>query len=157
MNSKMATSKKILILHPHFTLAGGAGNFVLEVGSRLFAKGYEITVCTIRCDPELIKNYKDSIQFIDIGGALSSSFRHWLTLPIFLFKLFRTCDRLSPDLIFAQVFPSNWWGFIYKALRPKTKLLWMCQEPSAFIHSKTWIAAITDPAMNFVRRHIVII
>ncbi|MFO7766095.1 MAG: glycosyltransferase, partial [Pelovirga sp.] len=41
-----------------------------------------------------------------------------------------------------QVFPSNWWGFIYKRLHPSIKLVWICHEPSAFIHSMEWIGGL---------------
>ena len=144
--------KTILILHPHFTIAGGAGNFVLEVGSRLADKGYKIIVCCISCNQKIVAPYRDKMEFIELGGPLSSSLKFWLLLPLFLFKVVRTCDRINPDLIFPQVFPANWWGFLYKLLRPKVKSIWMCQEPSAFIHSKTWISAIRDPLMNFLLR-----
>lgn len=147
-----STSIKILIFHPHFTIAGGAGNFVLETGSRLAEKGYKVIVLTISVDPEIVKSSSKKIEFIELGGPLSSSLSFWLALPLLLRKVLKICDKINPDVLFPQVFPANWWGFFCKFMRPNYKLLWMCQEPSAFIHSKIWIDAVTDRFMNFVLR-----
>lgn len=143
---------KILILHPHFTIAGGAGTFVLEVGHRLVARGFTVTVCSIRSDEKIVGPHRSQLQFIDLGGPLSSSLLHWLALPFYFLKILRLGSEVQPDVVFAQVFPANWWGFLYKLFRPRTKLLWMCQEPSAFIHSRDWIKAIRDPFMSFLVR-----
>jgi glycosyltransferase involved in cell wall biosynthesis len=42
-----------------------------------------------------------------------------------------------------QVFPANWWGWLYKRHHPESRLVWICHEPSAFIHSHAWIKALT--------------
>lgn len=134
--------KTIIYLHPHFTLPGGAGKFVLETGKLLKKRGYEIIVVSIKADDKIIINYKKYIKFIDIGGSLSSSIWFWLLFPISYFKVARILNRQKDFILFPQVFPANWWGFIYKKFHPKIKLVWMCQEPSAFIHSKRWIEAL---------------
>jgi glycosyltransferase involved in cell wall biosynthesis len=52
-------------------------------------------------------------------------------------------DAVKPDVVFSQVFPANWWGFIAKTLRgSEIKHIWMCPEPSAFIHSRRWIDSL---------------
>lgn len=150
MRNTPVRSIRVVILHPHFTLAGGAGTFVLEVSNRLVALGMEVTIVCIKAEPQIIQGCDSRVRFIQTGGALTSSLAHWLLLPLFLFRVVRLCRQLNPDILFPQVFPANWWGFSYKLIFPRTKLLWMCQEPSAFIHSKNWIAAIRDPLMHFL-------
>jgi glycosyltransferase involved in cell wall biosynthesis len=55
----------------------------------------------------------------------------------------RCIDTVRPDIVFSQVFPANWWGFIAKLVRGRSLChIWMCQEPSAFIHSKRWIDSL---------------
>lgn len=134
--------KQIIILHPHFTIYGGAGQFVLEVGKRLSKKGYKVIVVSIKADEEIISAYKKYISFIDINGPLSSSILFWITFPLSYLKIVKILNNYEKYILFPQVFPSNWWGFIYKFFHPKVKLVWMCQEPSAFIHSKNWINSI---------------
>lgn len=148
--------KKVLIFHPHFTIAGGAGTFVLEVGSRLHDAGYQVVVLCIRQDSKITAGFREKINFIELGGELSSSLKHWLSLPCFLFRAHRIAKALKAEIIFPQVFPANWWGFICalsirsKSYRPK--VIWMCQEPSAFIHSRKWIAAISNPYKRLIAK-----
>lgn len=133
--------KTVVILHPHFTLAGGAGKFVLEVGARLAQQGRRVLVVCIRAKPEIVGAYADRLEFAELGGPLSSSFLFWLQFPWVLAKVWRAMPR-TPFVLFPQVFPANWWGFVYKAFNRRTPLVWMCQEPSAFIHSKAWLRAL---------------
>ena len=131
----------VVVLHPHFTLPGGAGKFVLEVGSRLADRGCRVIVVCIRANPEIVGPFREKIEFREIGGALSSSFLFWLMFPWGCTKVWRALPR-QPFVLFPQVFPANWWGFLYKLAHPGVPLVWMCQEPSAFIHSRTWLRAL---------------
>ncbi len=132
----------IIYLHPHFTLNGGAGKFVLETAKRLAIKGYRIFIVSLRSDTAIIGPYSKGIEFIDLEEPVSSSVWFWLKFPLIVRKIFKILDTYPHALIFAQVFPANWWGFLYKWWRPNRKVVWMCQEPSAFIHSQTWIKAL---------------
>lgn len=131
----------IVILHPHFTLHGGAGKFVLEVGSRLADRGFRVLVVCIRANPDIVGPFQEKIEFREIGGPLSSSFLFWLTFPWICVKVARVLPR-GRFVLFPQVFPANWWGFLCKLFSPRTPLVWMCQEPSAFIHSRKWLRAL---------------
>jgi glycosyltransferase involved in cell wall biosynthesis len=135
-------SRTILYLHPHFTLNGGAGKFVLETAQRLNQKGYQIKVISLHSSPSIVKPYTQYIDFIDLGGPLSSSIWFWFQFPLTLRKVFKILDAYPQGIVFPQVFPSNWWGFLYKWWRPQRQVVWMCQEPSAFIHSAAWIQAL---------------
>jgi glycosyltransferase involved in cell wall biosynthesis len=134
--------KRIVFLHPHFTISGGAGRFVLEMGKLLSKKGYEIIVISIRTENNIVGSYKKYIKFINIDGPLSSSIWFWILFLSSYFKVAKILNEHDNFILFPQVFPANWWGFIYKIFHPKIKLIWMCQEPSAFIHSKEWINSL---------------
>lgn len=133
--------RTIVILHPHFTLAGGAGKFVLEVGARLADRGHRVLVVCIRASPAIVGAFTGRMTFVEIGGPLSSSILFWLLFPWVLLKVWRAMPR-EPFVLFPQVFPANWWGFFYKIAYPDVPLVWMCQEPSAFIHSRKWLSAL---------------
>jgi glycosyltransferase involved in cell wall biosynthesis len=76
-----------------------------------------------------------------------------MRLPLLLLQVRRLIKELKPDIVFSQVFPSNWWGFFAKATMGDTiKHVWMCQEPSAFIHSKRWISALPYSAAGIGAR-----
>ena len=141
-------AKTIIYLHPHFTAHGGAGRFVLESGRRMAQRGHRVRVISIRADEALVGDHRQDIDFIDIGGPLSSSPWFWFLFPWSYIKVSRVLDKFEDFILFSQVFPANWWGGIYKLFHKKVRLVWMCQEPSAFIHSKEWIASIKDPLMR---------
>lgn len=145
-------ARTIIYLHPHFTAHGGAGRFVLESGRRLVQRGYRVRVISIRADEALVGDYRRDIDFIDIGGPLSSSLWFWILFPWSCTKISRILDRSEDFILFSQVFPANWWGGFYKLFHKKIRLVWMCQEPSAFIHSREWIASIKDPLMRLGAR-----
>jgi len=134
--------KRVLYLHPHFTLPGGAGRHTLETGKELARRGWDVHVASIRHTDPLISGYHE-LTFHALGGALPSSLNYWFSLPIRLRQVRKLCRELTPDLVFSQVFPANWWGFYIKhMLGDQVKHVWMCQEPSAFIHSERWIRSL---------------
>ncbi|MDQ7799229.1 MAG: glycosyltransferase family 4 protein [Candidatus Edwardsbacteria bacterium] len=145
-------ARTIIYLHPHFTAYGGAGRFVLESGRRLAQRGYRVRVISIRADQALVGDYRQEIDFIDIGGPLSSSLWFWILFPWSCIKISRVLNKFDDFILFSQVFPANWWGGFYKLFHKKIRLVWMCQEPSAFIHSREWIASIKDPLMRLGAR-----
>lgn len=134
--------KRILILHPHFTLPGGAGRHALETGRELSRRGWDVHVGAISIKSSLIEGY-EPLSFHSIGGPLPSSFRYWVRLPLLIRKVLQLVEELAPDIVFSQVFPANWWGFCAKRYyKEDLSHVWMCQEPSAFIHSERWIRAL---------------
>lgn len=136
-------SRRILYLHPHFTLPGGAGRHALETGRVLASRGWDVHIASIAYRPELLAGFEQSLTFHELGGPLSSSLWYWANLPFLQRKVMQCIDSVQPDIVFSQVFPANWWGFWAKSSR-RTNLrhIWMCQEPSAFIHSARWIQAL---------------
>ncbi len=144
--------KRILYLHPHFTLPGGAGRHALETGKELALRGWDVHIVSIRNSDSLTSDYK-TITFHQLGGPLSSSLLFWIRLPLIMWKVRRLIKALSPDIVFSQVFPANWWGFVAKAsVGEAVTHVWMCQEPSAFIHSKKWIQALPYSAAGIGAR-----
>lgn len=136
-------NKRVLYLHPHFTLPGGAGRHALETGRVLASRGWDIHIASIKHHNDLVSDYKNLISFHALGGPLSSSLWYWPHLPLLLRKVLHCIDTVNPDILFTQVFPANWWGFIAKVLRGRAiHHVWMCQEPSAFIHSRRWLNSL---------------
>jgi glycosyltransferase involved in cell wall biosynthesis len=137
-----AALPEVAYLHPHFTVEGGAGRVVLETGVRLARRGVRVSVLTIRAEDAIVGEYREAIRFIELGGPLSSELLFWLRLPALQRKVSRALDALPDAVVFPQVFPSNWWGMAYKAWRPQRRVVWLCNEPSAFLHTKEWIHAV---------------
>lgn len=134
----------IIILHPHLSYPGGASKYMLEVARRLVLKKMKVTVVTTRYEKSLVAKYK-GIDFVEIGKYTTGELFFWLTLPVFLFKLKKVLDKFEDKILFPQIFPPIWWAAIYKYFSPRTKVFWMCQEPSAFIHSPLVIRSLKQP------------
>jgi glycosyltransferase involved in cell wall biosynthesis len=145
--------KTIVYLHPHFTLPGGAGRYALETARVLAQRGWAVHMASIAYEPSLIAAYRNQITFHTLGGPLSDSVWYWTNLPRLL-RAVRTCiSEIQPDVVFSQVFPANWWGFIAARNRSRPwRHIWMCQEPSAFIHSKRWIQTLPWNAPGVLAR-----
>src|SRR6056297_10797 len=139
--NKSLEGLRILVLFPHMTLPGGALTYTLELVRQLLDEGATIAVLTLRADVEKY-SFPQGVQLIDMSGPVTSSLRYWLLFPLWQRRLNDKIKNWQPDVIVPQVFPSNWWGFIYKRLHPSTKLVWICHEPSAFIHSAEWIGGL---------------
>jgi glycosyltransferase involved in cell wall biosynthesis len=144
---------RILYLHPHFTLPGGAGRHALETGKVLASRGWDVHIASIMHQEQLIADSREFITFHQLGGPLSSSLWYWPHLPILVTRVLRCIDAVQPDLVFSQVFPANWWGFIAKLTRGRQLThVWMCQEPSAFIHSQRWIDSLPHSMTGIAAR-----
>lgn len=141
----------LLILHPHFTIPGGAGKVVLELGKRI-SKTINVVIIAQKINPEYIKNYPE-IRFESLNGPITSSFKFWLLLPYWRKKTFEIMDKYRQKgeiKVFCNTFPANWIGLPYKKSHPGVKCFWFCQEPSAFIHIKKWRDAIHDPLKRLI-------
>lgn len=134
----------ILYFHPHFTYPGGAGKFVLETGERLANMGHNVTVLAQSGDNEIIKNYPH-INFKFIGGPLPNTISHWIQFPILMKRVFEVTKGMDIDVIFPQVFPANYWGFLFKRKHPEIPCVWYSHDLSAFIHQMDWIRGLKDP------------
>lgn len=134
----------ILYFHPHFTYPGGAGKFVLETGERLAKKGHNVTVIAQHGDKEIIENYPN-INFKFIGGPLPNTVSHWILFPVLMKRVFEVTKDMDIDIIFPQVFPANYWGFLFKRKHPEIPCIWYCHEPSAFVHNRDIIAGLKEP------------
>ena len=133
-------------------LPGGAGRFALETANELSSRGWQVHIASIRANQAIVGNYKN-INFHCLGGPLSSSVLYWVYLPILLIKVFILTQKIKPTVLFSQVFPANWWGFIVKLILGKSvSHVWMCQEPSAFIHSSKWLDALPMSVAGILAR-----
>ncbi len=120
---------------------GGALNYTLHLAEQLLEQGAVVAILTLRADRESI-TVPEGVEVISAGGPLTSSMGYWLLFPYWQRKLSQAIEAWRPDVLVPQVFPSNWWGWLYRRRHPSVKLVWVCHEPSAFIHSVAWIRAL---------------
>ncbi|EKE28270.1 MAG: Glycosyltransferase WbaZ [uncultured bacterium (gcode 4)] len=151
--------KNIVYLHPHFILPWWAGNFALQTAKYLSREqNYRIYIISWPLKEELISDYRvEDINFIEVKMPLTSTFLFWLFYPVWLSRVFKEINLLRKNLdwdfiLFPQVFPVNWFWFIFKLIHKNTRLVFMCHEPSAFIHSKKWIDSINSIPKRFIAK-----
>jgi glycosyltransferase involved in cell wall biosynthesis len=154
----------VVYLHPHFSHPGGAGTVVLETAKRLVKMGVKVSIITQTGTSEILKE-NPGIHFEFIGGPIPSSFSYWIQYFITYKKVEKILDTINPDIIFPQVFPANYWGFLYKKHNPKIPCIWFCHDPNAFVHDKRVInglpapmricAKISNPIMKVVDKKLV--
>ncbi len=141
---------KIIILHPHIAYPGGASKYILEAGERLAKKGWDILVVTTKIDLKITKPYKH-LKFHLLGGLTTGSFLFWLFYPLFQWRLHRFLNKIDNKVLFPQILPPVWWAGIYKKFHPQTPVVWMCQEPSAFVHSLLVIESLRQPMKTLTK------
>ena len=134
----------ILFVFPHFTYPGGAGKFVLETADRLAKRGLDTAVLTLSASADVISGYHH-IQFYFVGGALPSTFAHWIGFASLAKRMEQIISQLRVDVLFPQVFPANYWSFLYKRSHRDIPCIWYCQEPSAFVHNLNVITGLKGP------------
>lgn len=148
----MKTTKPILIIaHPHFTIPGGAGKVILELSKHLAIK-YQIIIIAQQVKKEYIVDYPQ-LQFIDICGPLTDSFRFWLFFYYWQIKYSRIINKYSQNNsinIIANGFPSNWLLLGLSKRFPYNRFYWYCHEPSAFIYDRVWKKAIENPIKRLI-------
>lgn len=140
----------VVYLQPHFMYPGGSGNFVLETANRLAQQGVKISIIAQAGMQDFHQNYP-GINFIFVGGPLPNTFSYWMQYFRIYKRVKRTIDELNPEIIFPQVFPANYWGFLYKRHNPKISCVWFCHEPSAFVHNEQVIEGLSNPMRFFAR------
>jgi glycosyltransferase involved in cell wall biosynthesis len=143
--------KHLIIVHPHFTIPGGAGRVILELGKRL-AGGYKVVVVAQQINKEYFKQYPE-IVFENLNGPLTDSFFFWFGFLFWRAKTKKVINkyygRYDLDVI-CNGFPANWVGLSLRHNFKEAKFFWFCHEPSAFIHVKRWRQAIKSPIKRFV-------
>ena len=133
--------KRVLILFPHIVTQGGALQYTLRLAEQLLGQGATVGILALQVDSETF-SFPAGTEVISIGGPLTSDLGYWLLFPFWQQRIYLDIAAWRPDVLLPQVFPSNWWGWLYKRKNPGVRLAWVCHEPSAFIHSKAWILAL---------------
>lgn len=140
--------KAVIFTHPHFTIPGGAGKTILELGERIAKKNnYTVFIIALKIRPEYIKKYPHII-FIDLGGPTTDTFLFWLTFKKWQKKIYKNIKNINKkydSTVIANVFPANWLTLPYKKINKNQKIYWYCHEPSAFVHSEIWKTSIKNP------------
>jgi glycosyltransferase involved in cell wall biosynthesis len=146
------TRPPLVIIHPHFTLPGGAGKLVLEIGKRL-AKERTVIVIAQTIWPKYREQYPE-IDFISLRGPITSSLKYWLIWPWWVLRTHRILRALEQQhgqlIILNNVFPAHWTGLLYTKFNKTSRALWFCQEPSAFIHIERWRRSIINPVSRLI-------
>lgn len=132
---------RLLILFPHLTSPGGAMTYTLKLAEMLAGRGATVAILTLRADPAKYLA-PAGVEILSLQGPLTSSLSYWGLLPFWQLRLNSRIAAWRPDVIVPQVFPANWWGWLYKLTHRDSRLIWICHEPSAFIHSHEWIRAL---------------
>jgi len=143
--------KCLIIIHPHFTIPGGAGKVVLELGKRLSGE-MSVVMIAQKINNTYIKEFPE-LTFEDIKGPITSSFLFWLGFPLWYIKTAKIIKKYTKKgevIILCNVFPANWIGIPYKIFHKNIRCAWFCHEPSGFIHIKKWRDAIQNPLKRFI-------
>ncbi|QEM66790.1 glycosyltransferase family 4 protein [Geobacter sp. FeAm09] len=142
---------RILILLPHLVVPGGASSYALHLAGQLLERGATVGLLVMRIKRDSFA-LPAGIEVVSLGGPLTSSMFYWLLFPFWQARINRAISTWRAGVLVPQVFPSNWWAWLYKRNRPEAKLVWICHEPSAFIHSDAWIRALRPAWKSLVAR-----
>ncbi len=138
---------KILFLFPHFLTPGGAAHVVLQYAAGLQSKGHEVVILCANASPEFCTQH-GNLKIVQLGIPNSSSMAYWFLMPFWQRRINLVLTEYQDYVLCPQVLPSSWWAWAYKRQHPAAKIAWYCHEPSAFIHSRTWINALTNPVVR---------
>jgi len=133
--------KRVLLLFPHMILPGGALNYMLKLAELLVQGGATVAVLTLQADMLKYSSIK-GVELLTVNGPFTSDISYWLLFPFWQRKISRKIRDWRPDVLVPQVFPANWWAWLYKRNNRNMVIVWICPEPSAFIHSTSWIEAL---------------
>jgi glycosyltransferase involved in cell wall biosynthesis len=141
MDDKSLSGKRILLLFPHMVFPGGALHYMLKLSELLMKNGAVVGILTLRADNRIFGSAAGA-EILSIGGPLTNSVGYWLFFPLWQKKLEDQVRDWRPDILVPQVFPANWWAWLYRKKHPAIHTVWICPEPSAFVHSHDWINAL---------------
>ena len=137
---------------------------MLESASRLAERGLPVGILTLAVNSEIVSPYP-LVKFFVIRGHLPSSFLHWITYPTLMRQVDQVIFESKAKVIFPQVFPANYWGFLHKKRNHSIPCVWYCHEPSAFIHNCNIIrglkgaikcaALFSNPLFQVIDRYLV--
>lgn len=147
MGNESLQGQRVLLLFPHMVFAGGALNYMLKLAELLREKGATVGILTLQVNLESYGPALSGVEILTVRGPLTSSLSYWAVFPFWQRKLSREIAAWHPDVLVPQVFPANWWAWLHKRKNRKPPIVWVCQEPSAFIHSRNWINAL-QPVWN---------
>lgn len=143
--------KRVLILFPHMVLQGGALNYMLKLVELLVESGAKVGILAMQVDQQKYASLK-GVELLSINGPVTSKLGYWAFFPFWQARIDRTIRAWRPDVLVPQVFPANWWGWLYKRKNQRPAIVWVCQEPSAFIHSRNWMDALQPVWKKYLAR-----
>lgn len=151
MADKTLSGKRVLLLFPHMVLPGGALYYMLKLSELLLKRGAVVGILTLQADTRVYGS-DSGAEILSIEGPLTNAVAYWLLFPIWQKKLEGLIRNWRPDILVPQVFPANWWAWLYRKKHPVPRTVWICPEPSAFIHSPEWINALRPLWKKYLAR-----
>ena len=139
---------KILFVFPHFLTPGGAANAVLQFARALQARNHEVVIVCAKISHES-KEANADLSFEELNIPISNSPFYWALFRFWQRRIDKRFSAYKDFILFPHVLPSNWWAWMYKRKHKEARIVWYCNEPSAFIHSRRWINAIPGWAMRW--------
>src|SRR4051812_3225806 len=106
-------NRRILLLLPHLVTPGGALTYTLKLAEELLSRGASVGIVTLRADEQKM-TLPAGVELLSADGPLTSSLRYWLLFPLWQRRLEKLIRQWEPDCLVPQVFPANWWGWLYK-------------------------------------------
>jgi len=105
--------KRVLLLFPHMVLPGGALNYMLKLAEILAGNGATVGILTLQVDRQKYEHVAGA-ELLTVGGPVTSSLGYWLFYPFWQMKINRMIREWHADVLVPQVFPANWWAWLYK-------------------------------------------
>jgi glycosyltransferase involved in cell wall biosynthesis len=130
---------------------GGGLHYCLKLAELLQRHGATVGILTLRANRETCA-MPSGIELLALNGPLTSALGYWLLFPFWQAHINKTIREWQPAVIVPQVFPANWWGWLYKRSHREMPVIWVCHEPSAFIHSRDWINALQPRWKSWLAR-----
>jgi glycosyltransferase involved in cell wall biosynthesis len=125
---------------------------MLKLAELLREKGATVGILTLQVDPDRYGSEHSGAEILTVRGPMTSSLCYWAIFPFWQRKLSRKISEWCPDVLVPQVFPANWWAWLHNKKNRKIPIVWVCQEPSAFIHSRNWIDALQPVWKKYLAR-----
>lgn len=125
---------KILNIHPHLSVYGGAEILLANLTKELILEGHECLLLTLSIDDDVRVNFHPSVTFVLPEKKCKYSLRSlgffsalgYLSEIYNLYRLTSIFNKKVPDCDFVILhnFPSSWMASVFDC-----PVIWMCNEP----------------------------
>jgi len=117
---------------------------VLELATRLAARDHVVTVVSQRQIRSLTDRYAN-VEFREIPGPLPDSIAHYILQARVIRGIIDALDDFRPDVVVANVVPSNYWGALYRVNRPGIRVVWYCHDTTVLGAARSTLHSVAPP------------